>query len=85
MKEFIGMSEERRQMVCTETGAQLNRFEIAAEKDFWVCWTLGKLFDLLEWGKHLTFKGGTSLSKCRHLIEHFSERDRYCHRLHIMP
>lgn len=73
MKEFIGMSEERRRLVCTETGAQLNLAEIAVEKDFWVCWTLGKLFSLPEWGKHLTFKGGTSLSKCWNLIERFSE------------
>lgn len=73
MKEFIGMSEKRRRLVCTETGAQLNLFEIAVEKDFWVCWTLGKLFDLPEWGQHLTFKGGTSLSKCWNLIERFSE------------
>ncbi|HID50342.1 MAG TPA: nucleotidyl transferase AbiEii/AbiGii toxin family protein [Chromatiales bacterium] len=73
MKEFIEMPEERRRLVCTQTGAQLNLFEIAVEKDFWVCWTLGKLFDLPEWGKHLTFKGGTSLSKCWNLIERFSE------------
>jgi len=37
MKEFIEMSEERRRLICTETGAQLNLFEIAVEKDFWVC------------------------------------------------
>lgn len=73
MKEFIAMPEERRRSVCTEAGAQLNLFEIAVEKDFWVCWTLHKLFDLPEWGEHLTFKGGTSLSKCWNLIERFSE------------
>ena len=73
MKEFITMSEERRRLVCMQTGAQLNLFEIAVEKDFWVCWTLGKLFDLPEWRQHLTFKGGTSLSKCWNLIERFSE------------
>jgi predicted nucleotidyltransferase component of viral defense system len=43
------------------------------EKDFWVCWTLWKLFNLPEWGKHLVFKGGTSLSKCWGLIARFSE------------
>jgi hypothetical protein len=59
--------------VCTQAGAQLNLFEIAVEKDFWVCWTLRKLFELPEWGEHLTFKGGTSLSKCWNLIERFSE------------
>ncbi len=46
MKEFLAMSEERRRLVCTEAGAQLNLFEIAVEKDFWVCWTMRKLFEL---------------------------------------
>ena len=73
MKEFIAMPEERRRLVCTETGAKMNLFEIAVEKDFWVCWTLHKLFELPEWGEHLTFKGGTSLSKCRNPIDRFSE------------
>lgn len=73
MKEFLVMSEERRRLVCTEAGAQLNLFEIAVEKDVWVCWTLRKLFELYEGGEHLTFKGGTSLSKCWNLIERFSE------------
>ena len=73
MKEFIAMPEERRRLVCTETGAKMNLFEIAVEKDFWVCWTLHKLFGLPEWGEHLTFKGGTSLSKCWNLIDRFSE------------
>ena len=44
-----------------------------AAKDFWVCWTLRELFGLPEWGQHLTFKGGTSLSKGWKLIERFSE------------
>jgi hypothetical protein len=43
------------------------------EKDFWVCWTLWKLFSLPDWGKQLVFKGGTSLSKGWGLIERFSE------------
>ena len=73
MKEFIALSEERRRLVCTEAGAQLSLSEVAVEKDFWVCWTLRKLFELPEWGSHLTFKGGTSLSKCWNLIERFSE------------
>jgi hypothetical protein len=73
MKEFIAMLDERRRLVCTQTGARLGLFEIAVEKDFWVCWTLRKLFALPEWGEHLTFKGGTSLSKCWNLIERFSE------------
>lgn len=43
------------------------------EKDFWVCWTLKRLFELNEINKHLIFKGGTSLSKVYKIIERFSE------------
>ncbi|MBU0693308.1 MAG: nucleotidyl transferase AbiEii/AbiGii toxin family protein [Candidatus Omnitrophica bacterium] len=43
------------------------------EKDFWVCWILKTLFTLPASGKHLTFKGGTSLSKCYNIIKRFSE------------
>ena len=43
------------------------------EKDFWVCWTLKRLFQLPDLGTHLIFKGGTSLSKIFHAIERFSE------------
>ena len=43
------------------------------EKDFWVCWTLEKLFSLKNIGARITFKGGTSLSKCYNAIERFSE------------
>lgn len=73
MKTFVRMAEERRNLVCTQTGAQLNLAEVAVEKDFWVCWTLDKLFRLPTWGEQLTFKGGTSLSKGWNLIERFSE------------
>jgi len=73
MREFLEMPEERRRLICTEAGAQLNLAEVAVEKDFWVCWTLQRLYALPEWGAHLTFKGGTSLSKGWQLIERFSE------------
>ena len=46
---------------------------VSVEKDFWVCWTLRELFNLHGIGEHLTFKGGTSLSKAWKLIERFSE------------
>ncbi len=47
-------------------------FEIV-EKDFWVVWTLDRLFLIPELKSHLTFKGGTSLSKVYRVIERFSE------------
>lgn len=43
------------------------------EKDFWVCWTLRHLFEILQFRPHLIFKGGTSLSKVYRAIERFSE------------
>lgn len=43
------------------------------EKNFWVCWTLKRLFSLPYISEHLIFKGGTSLSKVYKLIERFSE------------
>lgn len=42
------------------------------EKDFWVTWTLKRLFSITEF-PGLLFKGGTSLSKAFHVIERFSE------------
>jgi len=43
------------------------------EKDFWVCWTLKRIFEHAELSKLLIFKGGTSLSKVFGLIDRFSE------------
>jgi len=43
------------------------------EKDYWVVWTLERLFSLADLKSHLTFKGGTSLSKVYGIIERFSE------------
>jgi hypothetical protein len=43
------------------------------EKDFWVCWALHRLFDVLQFRPQLIFKGGTSLSKAYHAVERFSE------------
>lgn len=73
MNAFISMPDERRRLVCEQTGAQTGLFESSVEKDFWVCWILEKLFILPDVGDGLTFKGGTSLSKGWKLIERFSE------------
>jgi hypothetical protein len=42
------------------------------EKDVWVVWAIDGLFSS-EFGKHLVFKGGTSLSKAYDVIDRFSE------------
>lgn len=72
MNTLLGMDANRRRQVFEQTAAQMNLATVAVEKDFWVCWTLDKLFKL-PCGQHLTFKGGTSLSKAWRLIERFSE------------
>jgi predicted nucleotidyltransferase component of viral defense system len=43
------------------------------EKDFWVCWLLGRIFATPHLGAECVFKGGTSLSKVFHAINRFSE------------
>ncbi|MBW1852010.1 MAG: nucleotidyl transferase AbiEii/AbiGii toxin family protein [Deltaproteobacteria bacterium] len=73
MNEFLSFSEDRRRTVCEQAQDKLGLPPATIEKDFWVCWTLKKLFNLPEWGTHLTFKGGTLLSKGWNLIERFSE------------
>ncbi|PSH05520.1 MAG: hypothetical protein CXZ00_02245 [Acidobacteria bacterium] len=42
------------------------------EKDIWVVWALSVLFES-PLGSHLTFKGGTALSKAYRVIRRFSE------------
>ena len=56
-----------------QAGAELGLPAASIEKDFWVCWILKELFSLPDIGEHLTFKGGTSLSKGWGLIRRFSE------------
>jgi len=73
MNSFPALPEERRRLICEQAGAQTGLFDSSVEKDFWVCWTLEKLFNLPEIGSMLTFKGGTSSSKGWKLIERFSE------------
>jgi hypothetical protein len=43
------------------------------EKDFWVCWTLHRIYDVLQFRPQMIFKGGTSLSKAYDAIARFLE------------
>ena len=54
-------------------GERRGLLPLLIEKDFWVCWTLERLFALPGFGEHLLFKGGTSLSKVYSIIQRFSE------------
>jgi hypothetical protein len=56
-----------------EAAARMGLPPHVIEKDFWVCWTLKRLFWLESLKEHLLFKGGTSLSKAYRMIHRFSE------------
>lgn len=57
-----------------ETGAGRGVANTIIEKDFWVCWTLKRLFGMQRSNTAaLVFKGGTSLSKAFGAIRRFSE------------
>lgn len=71
--KFIDLSKEERIDVLDRVSAELNiRQREVIEKDWWVTAVLRALFNL-PYAKHLSFKGGTSLSKCWNLIDRFSE------------
>ena len=73
MKQIIELTSAERAEVFTQAGAELGLPAFYVEKDFWVCWVLGLLFGNDPMGPHLTFRGGTSLSKGWGLIDRFSE------------
>jgi hypothetical protein len=73
MESVALLSSAQRAELFKETAARKGMTPAIVEKDFWVCWTLGRLFAHPELSRLLMFKGGTSLSKVFNLIERFSE------------
>jgi predicted nucleotidyltransferase component of viral defense system len=73
MENILELTPSDRRSAWQKAAEQLRFEAMSIEKDFWVCWTLRDLFALPEIGPHLTFKGGTSLSKAWGLIQRFSE------------
>jgi hypothetical protein len=73
MSKIHLLSPTERQIFMAEAEAALGIPFAIIEKDFWVVWTLERLFSLDELKTHLTFKGGTSLSKVFGIIDRFSE------------
>jgi hypothetical protein len=71
---FAKQDAEERRVYFEQASAHDGRLSAQLiEKDFWVCWILRRLFQLHEIKDHLTFKGGTSLSKVYGVIHRFSE------------
>ena len=69
---FLQLPAEERHLYIEQAATRRNVSPVIMEKDFWVCWLLGILFES-EFAANLVFKGGTSLSKVFGVIERFSE------------
>jgi hypothetical protein len=69
---FLELPADERRLYIQQAAAHRNVSPVILEKDFWVCWLLGILFES-PFADSLVFKGGTSLSKVFGVIERFSE------------
>ena len=74
MDKVALLNRSDRSALFGQTAAVLGVADAIVEKDFWVCWTLKRLFGLPKRDSPtLIFKGGTSLSKAFGAIRRFSE------------
>ena len=73
MNKIANLPKKQRSELFSETATLMNTTNSIVEKDFWVVWTLDKIFSDDRLNKILMFKGGTSLSKVFNLIGRFSE------------
>jgi len=72
MQVFYNLPETTKTRIFEQISARTPLPAFAIEKDWWVVQTL-RIILSMEVGKHLIFKGGTSLSKAWKLIDRFSE------------
>ena len=72
MNKFLALSAERRANILDTLALKIKLPNVSVEKDWWATAVLRALF-ALPYSASLSFKGGTSLSKCWNLIERFSE------------
>ena len=72
MNKFTDLQQVEQVKYIDGLTLEYNLSTVAIEKDWWISVVLRALF-ALPYAKNLSFKGGTSLSKCYNLIERFSE------------
>lgn len=70
--KFIDIEPSERRQILDSLQTRIGLKSAIIEKDWWVTAVLRALFQL-PYSQHLSFKGGTNLSKCWHLIERMSE------------
>ncbi len=73
MDEFAKLPPAEKKPYFEKAADEASLAEHIIEKDFWVCWTLKRLFTHPTLTDQLIFKGGTSLSKVFQIIDRFSE------------
>lgn len=73
MSSFATITASERRLLVEQVAARQGVVSVIVEKDFWVCWLLGRVFDTEALAPHMVFKGGTSLSKVFGVIARFSE------------
>jgi len=73
MNKFPFLEQAEQKVYFEQAGASMGLYAPYVEKDFWVCWVLDRLYSQPSISEHITFKGGTSLSKVWGVIERFSE------------
>ncbi|GHV67369.1 hypothetical protein FACS1894199_12720 [Bacteroidia bacterium] len=72
MNDLIRLSDKNRTEIFATVSTLKNLPPEAIEKDVWVTAVLRSLF-ALPYSNQISFKGGTSLSKCWNVIERFSD------------
>lgn len=70
---FLHLREERQRALLNDAKERFHLALPSIEKDIYVCLFLEKAMALPGIGEHLTFKGGTSLSKAHKITDRFSE------------
>lgn len=72
-RTFLHLPNERQMDLLDKANMRFRLPKQSIEKDVFVCLFLEKAMALPEIGQHITFKGGTSLSKAHKITERFSE------------
>lgn len=73
MTDFALQPAAERRLIIEQVAARRGILPVIIEKDFWVCWILGRIYATPVMASSVVFKGGTSLSKVFGVIERFSE------------
>ncbi len=73
MSTFATLPAKERELFFRQYQQRRGIDPVIVEKDFWVCWLLGRIFTEPKLADACVFKGGTSLSKVFNAIARFSE------------